>query len=246
MFSGIVEAYGKVIGTLSNWMYSYILIILLVGAGIYFTVKTKGVQFRALKEAIKVVMEPKDDEKSISSFQALMVSTASRVGTGNIAGISTALCIGGAGAMFWMWLIALLGSASAFIESTLAQIYKRKAADGSSYGGPAYYIQAVLKKRWLGVLFAAVLIVTYMGGFNMVAAFNISDSFRRYDFYQPGTTPLVIGLILAVIFGICIFGGSKRISKITEVIVPVMGIFYIAVSLFIVITHLNLLPGVIV
>ena len=108
MFSGIVEAYGKVIGTLSNWMYSYILIILLVGAGIYFTVKTKGVQFRALKEAIKVVMEPKDDEKSISSFQALMVSTASRVGTGNIAGISTALCIGGAGAMFWMWLIALL------------------------------------------------------------------------------------------------------------------------------------------
>ena len=246
MFSGIVEAYGKVIGTLSNWMYSYILIILLVGAGIYFTVKTKGVQFRALKEAIKVVMEPKDDEKSISSFQALMVSTASRVGTGNIAGISTALCIGGAGAMFWMWLIALLGSASAFIESTLAQIYKRKAADGSYYGGPAYYIQAVLKKRWLGVLFAAVLIVTYMGGFNMVAAFNISDSFRRYDFYQPGTTPLVIGLILAVIFGICIFGGSKRISKITEVIVPVMGIFYIAVSLFIVITHLNLLPGVIV
>ena len=246
MFSGIVEAYGKVIGTLSNWMYSYILIILLVGAGIYFTVKTKGVQFRALKEAIKVVMEPKDDEKSISSFQALMVSTASRVGTGNIAGISTALCIGGAGAMFWMWLIALLGSASAFIESTLAQIYKRKAADGSSYGGPAYYIQAVLKKRWLGVLFAAVLIVTYMGGFNMVAAFNISDSFRRYDFYQPGTTPLVIGLILAVIFGICIFGGSKRISKITEVIVAVMGIFYIAVSLFIVITHLNLLPGVIV
>ena len=246
MFSGIVEAYGKVIGTLSNWMYSYILIILLVGAGIYFTVKTKGVQFRALKEAIKVVMEPKDDEKSISSFQALMVSTVSRVGTGNIAGISTALCIGGAGAMFWMWLIALLGSASVFIESTLAQIYKRKAADGSSYGGPAYYIQAVLKKRWLGVLFAAVLIVTYMGGFNMVAAFNISDSFRRYDFYQPGTTPLVIGLILAVIFGICIFGGSKRISKITEVIVPVMGIFYIAVSLFIVITHLNLLPGVIV
>ena len=246
MFSGIVEAYGKVIGTLSNWMYSYILIILLVGAGIYFTVKTKGVQFRALKEAIKVVMEPKDDAISISSFQALMVATASRVRTGNIAGISTALCIGGAGAMFWMWLIALLGSASAFIESTLAQIYKRKAADGSSYGGPAYYIQAVLKKRWLGVLFAAVLIVTYMGGFNMVAAFNISDSFRRYDFYQPGTTPLVIGLILAVIFGICIFGGSKRISKITEVIVPVMGIFYIAVSLFIVITHLNLLPGVIV
>lgn len=245
MFSGIIEAYGKVVSVLSNWMYSYILIILLVGAGIYFTVRTKGIQFRALKEAIRVVMEPKEDEKSISSFQALMISTASRVGTGNIAGISTALCIGGPGAMFWMWLTALLGSASAFIESSLAQIYKRKAADGSAYGGPAYYIQAVLKKKWLGIVFASVLIVTYMGGFNMVASFNISDSFRRYGFYQPGTTPLVVGVILALIFGICIFGGSKRISRITEVIVPLMGIFYIGVSLFIVITHLNLLPGVI-
>lgn len=245
MFSGIIEAYGKVVGVLSNWMYSYILIILLVGAGIYFTIRTKGIQFRALKEAIRVVMEPKEDEKSISSFQALMISTASRVGTGNIAGISTALCIGGPGAMFWMWLTALLGSASAFIESSLAQIYKRKAADGSSYGGSAYYIQAVLKKRWLGIVFASVLILTYMGGFNMVASFNISDSFRRYDFYQPGTTPLVVGVVLALIFGICIFGGSRRISRITEVIVPLMGIFYIGVSLFIVITHLNLLPGVI-
>ena len=183
--------YAKVIGELSNWLYSYVLIILLIGAGIFFSVRTKFVQFKCLKEGIKVVLEPKAEEKSISSFQALMVSTASRVGTGNIAGISTALCIGGAGAMFWMWLIALLGSASAFVESTLAQIYKRKAEDGGSYGGPAYYIQTVLKKRWLGILFAVVLIATYMGGFNMVASFNISDSFRRYDFYQPGTTCLL-------------------------------------------------------
>lgn len=245
MFSWIMELYGSAVKILSNWMYSYILIILLVGAGIYFTVRTKGVQFRALREAIRVVMEPKEDEKSISSFQALMISTASRVGTGNIAGISTALCIGGPGAMFWMWLTALLGSASAFIESALSQIYKRKAADGSSYGGPAYYIQAVLKKRWLGIVFASVLILTYMGGFNMVASFNISDSFRRFSFYQPGTTPLIVGVALALIFGICIFGGSRRISRITEVIVPLMGIFYIGVSLFIVITHLELLPGVI-
>ena len=245
MFSWIMELYGSAVKILSNWMYSYILIILLMGAGIYFTVRTKGIQFRALREAIRVVMEPKEDEKSISSFQALMISTASRVGTGNIAGISTALCIGGPGAMFWMWLTALLGSASAFIESSLAQIYKRKAADGSSYGGPAYYIQAVLKKRWLGIVFASVLILTYMGGFNMVASFNISDSFRRFSFYQPGTTPLIVGVALALIFGICIFGGSRRISRITEVIVPLMGVFYIGVSLFIVITHLELLPGVI-
>lgn len=237
--------YAKIIGELSNWLYSYILIILLIGAGLFFTVRTKFVQFRCLKEGIKVVAEPKSDEKSISSFQALMVSTASRVGTGNIAGISTALCIGGAGAMFWMWLIALFGSASAFVESTLAQIYKRKAEDGSSYGGPAYYIQTVLKKRWLGILFAVVLIATYMGGFNMVASFNISDSFRRYDFYQPGTTPLVVGVVLAVVFGICIFGGSQRISKITGVLVPVMGVAYMLVALFVVLTHLNLVPSVI-
>ena len=171
-----------------------------------------------------------------------MVSTASRVGTGNIAGISTAICIGGAGAMFWMWLVAILGSASAFIESTLAQIYKRKAADGSSYGGPAYYIQAVLKKRWLGILFAGTLIVTYMGGFNMVAAFNIADSFRAYSFYDPSVTPLIIGAVLAAAFAVCIFGGSKQISKVTGVLVPVMGIFYILVSLVIIVTHLNLVP----
>lgn len=237
--------YAKVIGELSNWLYSYVLIILLIGAGIFFSVRTKFVQFKCLKEGIKVVLEPKAEEKSISSFQALMVSTASRVGTGNIAGISTALCIGGAGAMFWMWLIALLGSASAFVESTLAQIYKRKAEDGSSYGGPAYYIQTVLKKRWLGILFAVVLIATYMGGFNMVASFNISDSFRRYDFYQPGTTPLVVGVVLAVVFGFCIFGGSQRISKITGVLVPIMGLVYMLVALFVVVTHLDLVPGVI-
>ena len=189
-----------------------------------------------------MVKEPSDDKESISSFQALMVSTASRVGTGNIAGISTAICIGGAGAMFWMWLVALLGSASAFIESTLAQIYKRRADDGSSYGGPAYYIQAVLKKRWLGVLFACTLIVTYMGGFNLVAAFNIADSFRAYSFYDESTTPLIVGVVLAVIFALCIFGGSKQISKVTGVLVPVMGIFYILVSLAIIVTHLNLVP----
>ena len=237
--------YAEIIGLLSNWLYSYILIILLLGAGIFFTVKTKFIQFRYLKESIRVVKEPKDDDKSISSFQALMVSTASRVGTGNIAGISTALCIGGPGAMFWMWLTALLGSASAFVESTLAQIYKKRADDGSSYGGPAYYIQAVLKKRWIGILFAVVLIVTYMGGFNMVAAFNIADTFKAYSFYDASMTPKIVGGVLAIAFLICIFGGGKQISKVTGVLVPVMGVFYIAVSLFIVITHINLVPGMI-
>ena len=125
------------INGLSDLLYSYILIVLLLGTGIYFTLRTRFVQFRLFIESIRVVSQPGDDENGLSSFQALMVSTASRVGTGNIAGISTAICLGGPGAVFWMWLTAILGSASAFIESTLAQIYKRRAEDGSSYGGPA-------------------------------------------------------------------------------------------------------------
>lgn len=234
--------FAQIINTLSDLLYSYILIVLLLGTGIYFTIRTKGVQFRMLRESIRVVMEPKDNDDGLSSFQALMVSTASRVGTGNIAGISTAICIGGPGAVFWMWLTAILGSASAFIESTLAQIYKRKAQDGTCYGGPAYYIQAALKKRWLGGVFAVFLILTYMVGFNMVASFNIADSFRTYSFFNESTTPVIIGAILAVIFCICVFGGSTQISKITGVLVPVMGIFYLAVALFIVVTHFNLIP----
>ena len=234
--------FAQIINTLSDLLYTYILIVLLLGTGIYFTIRTKGVQFRMLRESIRVVMEPKDNDDGLSSFQALMVSTASRVGTGNIAGISTAICIGGPGAVFWMWLTAILGSASAFIESTLAQIYKRKAQDGTCYGGPAYYIQAALKKRWLGGVFAVFLILTYMVGFNMVASFNIADSFRTYSFFNESSTPVIIGVILAVIFCICIFGGSTQISKITGVLVPVMGIFYLAVALFIVVTHFNLIP----
>lgn len=234
--------FAQIINTLSDLLYTYILIILLLATGIYFTFRTKFVQFRMLREAIRVVMEPKDDENGLSSFQALMVSTASRVGTGNIAGISTAICLGGPGAVFWMWITALLGSASAFIESTLAQIYKRRAEDGSCYGGPAYYIQAVLKRRWIGVLFAVFLILTYMVGFNLVASFNIVDTFRAYSFFDESTTPLIIGGILAVIFCICICGGSKQISKITGFLVPLMGIFYLALALFVVVTHFELIP----
>lgn len=234
--------FAQIINTLSDLLYTYILIILLLATGIYFTFRTKFVQFRMLREAIRVVMEPKDDENGLSSFQALMVSTASRVGTGNIAGISTAICLGGPGAVFWMWITALLGSASAFIESTLAQIYKRRAEDGSCYGGPAYYIQAVLKRRWIGVLFAVFLILTYMVGFNLVASFNIVDTFRAYSFFNESTTPLIIGGILAVIFCICICGGSKQISKITGFLVPLMGIFYLALALFVVVTHFELIP----
>ena len=127
---------GTFIGTLSDWLYTYILVILLIAAGLYFTLRTRFVQLRLFAESIRVVGERPREAGAVSSFQALMVSTASRVGTGNIVGISTAICCGGAGAVFWMWVIALIGGASAFVESTLAQIYKRRAPDGSCYGGP--------------------------------------------------------------------------------------------------------------
>ena len=240
----MADLYAKIIGTASNYLYSYVLIILLVGGGIYFTIRTKGVQLRYLLESIRVILEPSDKEdESISAFQALMVSTASRVGTGNIAGISTAICFGGPGAIFWMWMTAILGSATAFVESTLAQIYKRRAEDGSCYGGPSYYIEAVLKKRWLGVLYAIFMILTYMVGFNLVASFNVADSFKVYSFYNPSLTPILIGIIQAVIFGICISGGGKQIAKITGILVPVMGGLYIAAALLMIILHGNMIPG---
>ena len=134
----------QIVSMTNDALYTYILVILLVLGGIYFTVRTKFVQFRLFGEQLRCVMEKPDQKGSVSSFQALMVSTASRVGTGNIIGVSTAICLGGFGSVFWMWVIALVGSASAFVESTLAQIFKKKGEDGS-YGGPAYYISSALK-----------------------------------------------------------------------------------------------------
>ena len=156
-------------GNIDGFMYTYILLILLVVTGVYFTIRTKCVQIRYLKDMFRQVTEKKhvDGEKSISSFQALMVSTASRVGTGNIAGVATAIALGGPGAVFWMWLMAIVGAASAFIESTLAQIWKIRGKEGEFRGGPAYYIEKALGHRWLGILFAVLLILCYAFGFKL-------------------------------------------------------------------------------
>lgn len=241
----MADLYAKLIGSLSNYLYTYVLIVLLLGGGVYFTIRTKGVQIRYLLESIRVVLDRnKEGENSISSFHALMVSTASRVGTGNIAGISTAICVGGPGAIFWMWMTAILGSATAFVEGTLAQIYKRRASDGSCYGGPAYYIEGALKKRWLGVVYAAIMILTYMIGFNLVASFNVADTFKAYSFYDPKWTPIVVGVVLAALFALCISGGGKQISKITGVLVPVMGAVYIAAAVLMIVLHADKLPAV--
>ena len=166
-----------------------------------------------------------------------MVSTASRVGTGNIIGVATAICAGGAGAVFWMWITAIIGGASAFVESTLAQIYKKRNDDGTSYGGPAFYMRDALKKRWLGVLFSFLIILTYAVGYNMLAAYNLQDTFSVFGFYVKDTTPVIIGAILAVLFGIIVIGGAKRLTKSTEIMVPFMGIIYVIVSLVVLVLN---------
>lgn len=236
--------YAKLIGSISGFLYTYLLPLLLIGGGLYFSFKTKFVQLKLLKESIKVVSEPAEDEKSISSFQALMVSTASRVGTGNIVGVSTAISLGGAGAVFWMWVVAVLGAASAFIESTLAQIYKKRDENGGSYGGPAYYIENGLKNKTVGMIFAIILILTYMVGFNMLAAYNVSSSFSTYSFWNPEVTPIIIGAVLALLTAVSIFGGGKKLSEITSFLVPIMSVAYIIVAIIVIIKNISLIPGI--
>lgn len=233
----------NIIAAINDALYSYLLIIILIAGGLFFTVKTKFVQFRLLGEQIRSVME-KPDGNGVSSFQALMVSTASRVGTGNIIGVSTAICLGGYGSVFWMWLIAIIGAASAFVESTLAQIYKKRGTEGS-YGGPAYYIEGALKNRPLALIFSIFLILTYGFGFNMLASYNLQSTFSGYNFYNKDTSPWIIGLILAIIVGYCLIGGGKRIIKVTSWLVPIMGIAYILVALLATVINAPILPQII-
>lgn len=228
---------------LDDILYYPILIIVMASAGLYFSFRTRFVQLRLLKTACKLIVERPKEDSLVSPFQALMVSTASRVGTGNIIGVSTAICLGGPGAVFWMWIMCIIGAASAFVESTLAQIYKRKADDGSSYGGPAYYIEAALKAPWVSVLFCIFLIATYAVGFNMLCAYNLQSTFVTYRFYNEKITPVVIGIILMLTVGFCITGGGKRVLKTTELVVPFMGIIYIVVSLIIVAIHWQNVPA---
>ena len=230
---------------ISDFLYTYILVILLVFCAIYFTVRTRGVQIRYIKDMFTQLTEKKhvDGEKSISSFQAMMVSTASRVGTGNIAGIATAVALGGPGAIFWMWLMALLGAASAFVESTLAQIWKVRGKDGEFRGGPAYYIQQALGQRWLGIVFAVLLIICYAYGFNGLQAYNMASALEYYiPDYATNGTAVALGIVLMVMTAFVIFGGSKRISIISSILVPVMAVAYLALGIGITIANINLLP----
>lgn len=225
-------------------LWSYILIIMLLGCAIWFTVKTRFVQFRMIREMIRLLGDSagkaKEGEQHISSFQAFAVSLASRVGTGNLAGVATAIAVGGPGAVFWMWVIALLGAASAFVESTLAQLYKTKGKD-SFVGGPAYYMKHGLGLNWMGTLFAVLISVTFGFAFNSVQSNTICAAMEGAFAIDPA----IMGIILTIFTILIIFGGIQRIAKVSSVIVPVMALGYIALALGIVVFNMDKLPGVI-
>ena len=233
----------KILTQIDDALYTWLLIYLLAGSGIYFSIRTRFVQIRRFREALSCMMEKKEGDKGVSSFQALMIATASRVGTGNMAGVATAIIMGGPGAAFWMWLMAVLGSASAFVESTLAQIYKKKEGD-SFKGGPAYYIEKALHARWLGVIFAISLIATFAFGFNGLQAYNIVSAF---DVYVPNLSesivPTVIGVILAAASFYIFFKGDV-IGKLSSVLVPLMAGLYILIGVFVIVTNITRIPGI--
>ncbi len=230
---------------IDNFMYTYILVALLVFTGLYFTIRTRFVQIRYLKDMVVQLFEKRVNKggRAISSFQAMMVSTGSRVGTANIAGIATALATGGPGALFWMWMMAIVGGASAFIESTLAQIWKVKEGKGEFRGGPAYYIQQGLGKRWMGICFAVSLIACYVVGFNQLQAYNATSSLEYYmPDYATNGAAVVMGVVLVLATAFVIFGGQKRISVINSIVVPVMALAYIGLGVWVTISHFTLLP----
>lgn len=234
-----------IVSNINTFMYSYLLIYMLIGIGLFFTIRTKFVQFRLLPEMFRVITEKapvgKDGKKGISSFQAFTISAASRIGTGNVAGVATAIAVGGPGAVFWMWLIALIGAASAFIESTLAQVYKTPEKNGLFRGGPAYYMEKGLNKRWMGVIFAVAITLCFGFVFNAVQANTISIAFAE----SFNISRVVMGVILSILTAFIIFGGLKRIVSVTQLIVPVMAMVYLILAIIVMVMNITELPSVI-
>lgn len=232
------------INEINDILWTYILIIMLLGCAIWFSIRTRFVQFRMLREMIVLLSESagkgKKGEKHVSSFQAFAISIASRVGTGNLAGVATAIAIGGPGAVFWMWIIALLGASSAFIESTLAQLYKTHGKD-SFIGGPAYYMKKGLKQPWMGMLFAILISITFGFAFNSVQSNTICAAAE----HAFGFDHIILGGILTLLTLVIIFGGIRRIARVSSIIVPIMALGYVGLALVIVILNITQLPGVI-
>jgi AGCS family alanine or glycine:cation symporter len=246
--SGAMEALTGTLSNISDSLWTWVLIPLLLGAGLYFTIRSRFIQVRFLREMLRVLLDPATtgtgQREGISSFKAFTVSAASRVGTGNIAGVAIAISLGGAGAVFWMWVIATLGAASGFVESTLAQLYKVRDGDGFR-GGPAYYMERGLGRRWMGVLFAVVIIFTFGLVFNAVQSNTITTAMSMSLGGENLTSQVrvAIGVALAVLTAIIVFGGLRRIAHVTQVLVPVMATLYIVVGLVVVALNLSEVPA---
>ena len=236
-----MELLNSAVDAINNVLWSYVLIVVLVACGLYFTVSTRFVQVRMLPEMIRLLTEGvgrKTEGHAISSFQAFCVSTASRVGVGNIAGVAIAIVTGGPGAVFWMWVIAFIGCATGFVESTLAQIYKLPRGNGKFHGGPAYYINNALHQPAVAKLFAILISVTFGLIYVSVQANTIAMSAQTL-----GIAPLATAVFLAVLTGLVICGGMHRIAKVTEFMVPIMAGLYLIVALIIVIMHIDMVPA---
>lgn len=230
---------------ISDKIYVYLILGLLVACGVYFTVKIRFAQIRLFPESIKYLKE-KSHKGKISSFQALMTCTASKVGTANIAGVATAIVMGGPGAIFWMWLMAVIGSASSIVEATLAQMYKVKSKENNLFvGGPAYYIKNALGKKHLGTIFSALFVFCYMFAFSALQANNMSTAFENFiPSYRNTVWPWVIGLVFTSLIAVVVFGGMYRISFVSSYLVPSMATIYLLVGFYIVITNINQIPQV--
>ncbi|MEH7107374.1 alanine/glycine:cation symporter family protein [Bacillus sp. JJ1764] len=230
----------NMVGATNDFLWSKLLIIMLVACGIYFTFKLKFVQFRMLKEMVCVLMEGRTGSKdSVSPFQAFCIGMAARVGTGNITGIAIAIALGGPGAVFWMWIIAIISSATSFIESTLAQVYKVKDKNGFR-GGPSYYMEKGLNKRWMGVLFSILITLSFGLVFNSVQSNTVTIAFEN----SFGTDRLTVGIIMTLAFAAIIFGGVQRIAKLAEYKVVILAVLYLGVALFVIAMNITKMPEV--
>lgn len=229
----------EIISWVNSIIWSNALIILCLGAGIYFSLRTGFLQVRYFREMIHLLFTGQSSEKGVSSFQAFAIAIAGRVGTGNIAGVATAIAMGGPGAIFWMWVMALLGSATAFIEATLGQIYK-EVKDGQYRGGPAYYIQKGLNRKWYAVLFAGVTVISSALFFPGVQSNSIASSIHNAFAIPPAATGVAVTILLSLI----IFGGVKRIGKVAEIVVPFMAGAYILMALVIIILNITEVPAI--
>lgn len=229
----------KIISTINDLVWSNALIILCMGVGIYFSIITRFVQVRYLKEMVTLLFDGKSSDKGVSSFQAFAIAISGRIGTGNIAGVATAIAMGGPGAVFWMWLIAFLGSASAFIEATLGQVYK-EVKSGEYRGGPSYYIEKGLGIKWYAILFAIATVISTAvllpGVQSNSIALSIENAFQIPVAYTGAAVVILLGLI--------IFGGVKRIGKVAEIVVPFMAGGYILMSLVIIVYNFAEIPSV--